>query len=240
MISSNNPDYRSLFEIKDVTRMTSEPSFETLTSLLDQLKINAQAIPSVLGGGNHGHLGLVVPHAEYQHLSLTPFVQPNNPGQFVINQQMTMLSPEQINQLRLQHSARLALYNQVKQVESALKQFISETVPHQYLLELRHNVTKKLNGTIPQIMRQLFTRYGNITAQSLVEKQTTLINYNYDPEKPIDVIYQLAKDFQDYSSAYGSPLPEAAIITIVYNILRKTGRFNNALQKWNERRMDQR
>ena len=83
-------------------------------------------------------------------------------------------------------------------------------------------------------MRQLFHRHGNITAQSLVEKQTTLINYNYDPEQPIDTILQLAKHFQDYSTAYGNPQPEAAIITIVYNIFCKTSCFTNALQKWNE------
>ena len=120
-------------------------------------------------------------------------------------------------------------------MESALKQFISESIPHDYLLALRHNVTKKLTGNIPAIMRSLFTTYGKITAQSLVEKQNILINHTYDTGKPIDTVFNLAKDFTDYSTAFGTPQPPETIITYCYNILRKTGRFNNALQKWNEK-----
>ena len=99
MISTNS-DYRSLFEIKEATRINGEPTYESLTNLQDQLKINAQAIPSVLGGGNHGHLGLVVSPTEYQMITLTPFVRPTNPGEFVLTQQMNLLTVDQIDLLR--------------------------------------------------------------------------------------------------------------------------------------------
>ena len=235
MISTSNGDYRSLFEIKEATKLTGEPTFETLTTLQDQLKINAQAIPSVLGGGNHGHLGLVVSPAEYQMITLTPFVRPTNPGVFVLTQQMQNYTVEQIEFLRQQHNATLALYNQVEQVESALKQFISDSIPQEYLLSLCHTVTKKLTGTIPNIMRQLFNTYGNITAQLFMEKQNILNNHVYDTSKPIDTVFNLAKDYQDYAAAFGNPQPQGTIITTCYNILRKTGRFTSALQKWNKK-----
>ena len=235
MISTNNGDYHSLFKIKEATRLTAEPTFKSLTNLQDQLKINAQAIPSVLGGGNHGHLGLVVSPAEYQMITLTPFVRPINPGEFVLTQQMNNLAVDQIEFLRQQHNARLALYNQVEQVESALKQFITDSVPQEYLLALRHNVTKKLTGSVSNIMRQLFNTYGNITAQLFMEKQNVLNNHVYDTTKPIDTVFNLAKDYQDYAAAFGNPQPQGTIITTCYNIFRKTGRFNSALQKWNEK-----
>ena len=235
MISTSTGDFRSLFEIKEATKLTGEPTFETLTNLQDQLKINAQAIPSILGGGNHGHLGLVVSPAEYQMITLTPFVRPTNPGAFVLTPQMQNYAVDQIEFLRQQHNERLALYNQVEQVESALKQFITDSIPQEYLLALRHTVTKKLTGTIPNIMRQLFNTYGNITAQSFMEKQNILNNHVYDTSKPIDTIFNLAKDYQDYAAAFGNPQPQGTIITTCYNILRKTGRFTSSLQKWNEK-----
>ena len=235
MISTGNSDYRSLFEIKEATKLTTEPTFESLTNLQDQLKINAQAIPSVLGGGNHGHLGLVVSNAEYQMITLTPFVRPTNPGVFVLTPQMQNMPVDQIELLRQQHNTRLALYNQVEQVESALKQFITDSIPQEYLLALRHTVTKKLTGSIPNIMRQLFNTYGNITAQSFMEKQNVLNNHVYDTSKPVDTVFNLAKDYQDYAAAFGNPQPQGTIITTCYNIFRKTGRFNSALQKWNEK-----
>ena len=77
-------DYRALFEIKDTIRIPGEPTFESLKRLYDQLKINSQCIPSHLGGGAHGHLGLVLTAVDYQLITLQPFIRPLDPGVFII------------------------------------------------------------------------------------------------------------------------------------------------------------
>ena len=49
---------------------------------------------------------------------------------------------------------------------------------------------------------------------------------------PIDKLFKLAQDYQQYASFHGTPQPATTIITTVYEILRKTGKFTSSLKKW--------
>ncbi len=74
-------DYQSTFlDYPSLTKITGEPSLSTLMTLRNKLKANAQSVDSNLGGGAHGHLGLVVPASVYNNIALdTPYVKPRQP-----------------------------------------------------------------------------------------------------------------------------------------------------------------
>ena len=77
--------YRSIFFANpSLTPIQGEPDADTLITLKNQLKANASSVPSNLGGGNHGHLGLVLSPATYALLANTPFATPAHPGALVI------------------------------------------------------------------------------------------------------------------------------------------------------------
>lgn len=48
------------FEHPELTKIHGEPTFEILQTVENELKANDQSVYSSLGGGQHGHLGLVV------------------------------------------------------------------------------------------------------------------------------------------------------------------------------------
>ena len=48
-----------------LTEITSKPTYSTLKILKDELKANAASVPSDLGGGKNGHLGLVLKDDKY-------------------------------------------------------------------------------------------------------------------------------------------------------------------------------
>ena len=228
-------DYReTLFESKDINKIVGEPDFESLKRLYDQLKINAQCVPSTLGGGAHGHLGLVLSAVEYQLVTLQPFIRPLDPGPFQLPQGVNVTT-EQIRLLKDEHRELREQYEKVLNVEAALKKIIHKTIAEDYLLEIRNPITKRLEGTIPTIMAKLFASYGNLTAKTLMEKQQALFTYNYDPTTPIDKVFNMAQDYQEYGNFHGTPQPVSMIITLVYEILRKTGEFQSALEKWNDK-----
>ena len=59
-------NYRSdFFEFETLTPIIGKPDYQSLKRLKDQIKANAQAVPSTLGGGQHGLLGLVLSDVEY-------------------------------------------------------------------------------------------------------------------------------------------------------------------------------
>ena len=78
-MSSTN--YRTdLFEFDTLTPIRGKPDFQSLTTLKNQIKANAQAVTSTLGGGQNGLLGLVLTDAEYSVVSAAPFVTEPYPG----------------------------------------------------------------------------------------------------------------------------------------------------------------
>ena len=78
-------DYaNTCFEFPQLDKIHGAPTFESLSRLKRQLKANAQSVASDLGGGAHGHLGLVLSPAEYRSVSATPYQMPPLPGPLTI------------------------------------------------------------------------------------------------------------------------------------------------------------
>jgi len=83
MANTHMPDICEIhFQHKVLTWVSGPPNFGSLQILVDELKANASSVPSVLGGSQYGHLGLLLTATQYATLSTTPFVTPFNPGPF--------------------------------------------------------------------------------------------------------------------------------------------------------------
>ena len=84
-MSSATVNYReTYFEYPDLTPLVGEPTFDGLHRMSKELKANAQSVYSHLGGGAHGHLGLLLSPAQYALLSPVPFLRPVHPGPLAI------------------------------------------------------------------------------------------------------------------------------------------------------------
>ena len=86
MVEHSNIDYVStIFEYPALTKITGQPDYPTLKRIKDELKANAASVPSDLGGGNHGHLGIVLTPQEYTQVSEAhPYIRPIHPGSLTI------------------------------------------------------------------------------------------------------------------------------------------------------------
>ena len=102
-------NYSKLFEIASPPRIYGEPDYERLKKLKDILKSNASRITSELGGGGHGHLGLILSANEYTGVSNVPYIRPVHPGQLDIPAGTTQHAS---NTLRDQHKENIALYHE--------------------------------------------------------------------------------------------------------------------------------
>ena len=87
MTSSSSVNYKdSYFEHLVRTVIRGEPTYETLHHLKNKLKANVSSVPTNLGGGNHGYLGMILTPAEYFRIAPTdPFACPPNLGVLVPN-----------------------------------------------------------------------------------------------------------------------------------------------------------
>ena len=66
MTSISSVNYKdSYFEHMVLTIIRREPTYDTLHHLKNELKANVISVPTTLGGGNHGYLGMFLTQAEY-------------------------------------------------------------------------------------------------------------------------------------------------------------------------------
>ena len=80
----NTIDYtHTRFEHTVLPKIHGQPTFTALNKLKTYLKANAKSVRSNLGGGFHGHLGLVLTDEEYAMLSDIPFEEPVHPLDFI-------------------------------------------------------------------------------------------------------------------------------------------------------------
>ena len=117
--SGGGIDYRSIyFAFPNLTPIDGEPDADVLIKFKNQIKANASSVPSNLGGGDHGHLGLVLSPWTYAMVSNTPFAYPAHPGPLAIPQGTT---GPMVTVLREQHIENVRLFREVTGVEKALK-----------------------------------------------------------------------------------------------------------------------
>ena len=72
---------QTFFNYPELTKIMSKPTITLLLKMKNELKANAQSVPQTLGGGQHGHLGLVLTTDEYETVAHgTPCIKPTLPS----------------------------------------------------------------------------------------------------------------------------------------------------------------
>ena len=70
----------SKFPIKTIPTIDGEPDYNTINKIMQLLYGNAASLPTTLGGGQHGHIGIIMTPQLYTTLAATPYESPPDPG----------------------------------------------------------------------------------------------------------------------------------------------------------------
>jgi len=229
-MSASSTNYReTVFAHHDLTQIHGEPTFSDLKLLTREIKANAMAVHSTLGGGAHGHLGLVLTPAQYALLSPTPFVRPVFPAALVVPAGTTAVASSNMERT---HKEQLRLFREVMGVENALKQQLTKAVDSAFLDTIRDPVTFVLEGSIADNLTFLLTTYGKVTPETLNEEFEKVNNTLYNPALPIDTIFNAIVALAELADAAAVPYSEQQQLTIAYNILNRSGRFVSDIKEW--------
>ena len=239
MSSKSDIDYKNThFEYPELSRIHGEPTTANLITLQREIRANAITVHTTLGGGHHGHLGLVCPAATYSTIPNTePYARPNAPGPLTIGQNLTQY---QIAQAREQHAERTRLFREILAVERTIIQQIVAALDAKYLKALRDSVTNKITRTIPEILEHLFNAYGHVTPSELYELKHKVENMQFSPTEPVDTLITEIDDLADIADLAGSSLTDRQRVDIGYIVLQRSKPFKNSLRDWNARPANQR
>ena len=138
MTTPSVEDIMAKFPTRHVNPIRGEPTYDAITTLKGELFANAAVIPTTLGGGQHGHIGLVMNDQLYTTLSTTAFVIPADPGPLpVFSPNITYTAAHRDTIIR-EHKEQRRLYDTITNVDLALKKQLIEAVDEVYLAEKKN------------------------------------------------------------------------------------------------------
>ena len=225
--TTSSVNYREIhFKFPTLTPIRGEPTADTLILLRKQLKSNAKSVPSNLGGGTFGHLGLVISPNCYNLISNVPFIQSNHPGPLVIPPGTAQHAAATMRDL---HAEQMCVFKEVNAVDQALIQQIIKAVEPDFLSALRNHTTNIINMPVLNVLDYLGNTYGNVTEEMLQEREDRVSRMSYSLSQPIDIIFNALDDLADYADLSDTPFTERQIMGKAFVILNRTQRFQQAL-----------
>ena len=202
-MSSTNIDYvDTYFEFRVLTKIHGEPTYETLKAMKNQLKSNACSVTSDLGGGAHGHLGLLLTPTEYAITSPTPYVRPVHPGVLTIAQGT---AHHEATRLRAEHKEAIRFFRETVDVEKALKKQVVAALDPKFLDSLRDPTSNSIMVPIHEVLAHLFRRYGRVDADTLADIDEKVRTTQYNVSEPLVTVYNDIEDLARIAVAADNP-----------------------------------
>lgn len=215
---------------QSLTRIVGEPDYSSLYTLYKEVKANAASVHSDLGGGIHGHLGMVITPTSYTHLSATPWVDPVHPGSIVNIPAGT--AQHQASHLRDVHNQALGLFQLADAVRTIITSQIKNAVEEDYLADEVNLTTGKFSSDLHTTIQNLFTEYGSVKPAFVQEKLQELQNKHYDPAVPLAATFARIEALVDLAETAKIPYTLEQRLAIAISIIEKTGKFGSALKDW--------
>jgi hypothetical protein len=213
-------------------KVTGEPTFEDLKVIQRLLNTNAMSVASYEGGGRHGHLGIIMTYEEYFAIAVDVFPVPNNPGPSdAVVAGMTAAVIAETTRL---HREATKVYHTYHNVDQAIKKLIIESFDDAYLNALLDEIVGYANCTSLQLLTHRLTYYAMIAPTELTQNYERL-NTRYDPNLPIETLFQQIQDARAFAVAGGKPYGAAMIVNVAYTLVFNTGLFSDACLAWQSR-----
>jgi hypothetical protein len=229
MMASTLDELTAGFPHSSLPKVTGEPTFKDLKVIRRLLNTNAMSVASYEGSGRHGHLGIIMTYKEYFAIAVNVFPVPANPGpSATVVAGMTAAIIAETTRL---HREATQVYRTYHNVDQAIKRLIIESFDDAYLNALSDEIVGYANCTSLQLLTHILTYYAMIAPTELAQKYERL-NTPYDPNQPIETLFQKIQDARAFAVAGGQHYGAAMIVNVAYTLVFNTGLFPNVCRAW--------
>jgi hypothetical protein len=225
------------FPHSSLPKITGEPTFDDLKVIWWLLHTNAMSFASSEGGGRHGHLGVIMTNEEYFAITVDVFPVPNNPGPSAEVVVMVGMTEAVIAETKRLHREAIQVYYIYHNVDQDIKKLIIDSFDNAYRNALSDEIVGYANCTSLQLLTHPLTYYAMISPTELTHKYERL-STPYDPNQPIETIFQQIQDARAFAVAGGQPYGAAMIANVAYMLIFNTGLSPDACRAWHSRASD--
>jgi hypothetical protein len=215
---------------ESVTKIHGQPKDQDITTLKKELIAIAASIPTTLGGGNHGHAGLIVDATKYLTMTGVAFAIPPNPGIYPAGLAANAAAGIRAR-AEAEHKEEVAQYEILKGVEQALKDIILEAVENDYLMEIEDETLGYLNQTPRQMIDHLKARGGSLDfadTKTLLAERDMEWDLSENPQVYFNRVEKAVKALT--RAGITSDMNERRDMALYY--LKASGEFDAAVREW--------
>ena len=220
------------FAHKTLTPILGKPTPKTVQRLIQELYANACAIPSLRGGGNHGHLILLMADVDYENLTATPFAVPDNPGQLPVP--ANFATSAQINAINALHSQQTNDFNVYIATKNALRSSILAAVSEDYYNILRDPIFGYASVTPLALLTHIKTHYGQVTSKDLEQNRESL-RAPWNPDDEIASLWTRNLNCQDFARNSTEPITESTSMLLLLDAIGASGVMTQYISEWKRR-----
>jgi hypothetical protein len=153
-------DTRDKLKKETVTKIHGQPASNNLTNLEKELIAILAALPTALGGGNHGHTGMIMETVAYTTMTGgTVFINATNPGIYPVGLTLNALAGARAR-AEAEHKELINQYKMYEGVCQGTKDLILEAADNKYLIKIEHKKSGYLNLSPTEMLDHLWNRGG--------------------------------------------------------------------------------
>jgi hypothetical protein len=123
------------------------------------------------------------------------------------------------------------VYRTYNNVDQVFKKLIIDAFEDQFLNALSDKVVRYANRTSLGLLTHLITYYAMIAPTELTQNYERL-NTPYDPNQPIESLFQKIQDARAFAITGSQPYGEAIIANVAYTLVFNTGLFPDNCRMW--------
>ena len=222
-----------------LTKLVGTPNNTSIQILAREVIANARAIPSIRGGGAHGHLGLVLTDVAYRNLTGgIPFTLPAHPGEAPTPPAAGASQFEVAEQIRV-YKSTIEELTRAATLREELKRQILAAVDSLYLTAIEDATFGFATVSVADMITHLQNTYGTLTRADL-EKNRASIATLWTPSEPLELLWGRLREVQRIATFAQEPIPDATLVELTHLLFEASGVFPHACESWLTRAAAQR
>jgi hypothetical protein len=199
-MKASTPDDLIMFLESILPKVTGEPRFEYLMIIRRYLNTNLMIVSSYECGGLHGHLSIIMNNDKCFTVATDVFSPPPNPGTMAIS--VARMTAAQITEAKQARVEATYIYRTYHNMDQAFKKLVIDVFEDPFIKAPSNETAGRVNQTPLEFITHLLMCYAMITPTELTQIYERL-TAPYDPNLPIDTLFQHIQDARAFAVAGG-------------------------------------
>ena len=221
----------NLFPHAELSKVVGKPTYTDILNLRREISANLASVPSTLGGGQYGHMGLALKDETYKRMCSVSdsYIRPADPGKFRPGD----LTGAELTHAKQEHEELVHDFLEVNVLERTIINQLQSALDRNILLPKTNKISGLITCTIADLFDYLFRAYGNISALTLADTRYQVTRHQYVHGDPMETVFDKIQDYANMAEAYGISEPEVQLIEMGLIIIMNAVIFADDVGDWN-------